>query len=374
MSRAYTPGLTIEENIKIVKRRELPLPGEVLFKVGDRVKAEQEVLKAELAGELEIIRISERLGLEPEKITEGLKVKKGDRVQVKDLLCEVKGFLGLFNSEYHSPTEGEVEFYLASNGHLGIRKPPQELTIKAFINGKVVEVEEKKSLVIETQGDIIQGIFGVGGERLGEVFYLDIPNHVNVTAELIENLTTSLENKILIGGANFDYSALKACAARKIRGVVTASIDAQTLRDFVGFEIGVSITGDEDVPFSLIITEGFGNLSLSERVCNLAKKINGKQASISGATQVRAGAIRPELIVSEDRSLLAEKEIKEKSLDIGSRVRMIRVPFFGQFGSIVDLPQQPHLIPSGAEVRVAKVRLEGSVEEVLIPRANLELM
>jgi hypothetical protein len=37
------------------------------------------------------------------------------------------------------------------------------------------------------------------------------------------------------------------------------------LREYVGFDIGVAITGDEDLPLTLIITEGFGGMSLSDR-------------------------------------------------------------------------------------------------------------
>ena len=38
MSRSYTPGLKILSRTKIVKRRQLPMKGDVHLKIGDIVK------------------------------------------------------------------------------------------------------------------------------------------------------------------------------------------------------------------------------------------------------------------------------------------------------------------------------------------------
>jgi len=151
------------------------------------------------------------------------------------------------------------------------------------------------------------------------------------------------------------------------------------LREFTGREIAVSVTGDEDVPFTLIITEGFGKLPVSERVMNLARHYEGKEASVNGATQVRAGAMRPELIIplaqssAQTSSLSEGAEEETRFLRTGARVRIIRVPYFGQFGEITAMPPEPQRIPSGALVRVLDVHLDNG-DEVVVPRANVELV
>ena len=138
----------------------------------------------------------------------------------------------------------------------------------------------------------------------------------------------------------------------------------------------MSITGDEDVPLTLIVTEGFGSLSLSPRVYELAKKLDGMAASISGATQVRAGAVRPELFVALKQPLsgvaVDARAGQTRTLDVGSRIRVIRVPYFGAFGTVTALPHDPERMPSGSIVRVLKAKLE-SGEEVIVPRANVEI-
>ena len=52
---------------------------------------------------------------------------------------------------------------------------------------------------------------------------------------------------------------------------------------------------------------------------------------------------------------------------------MIRVPLFGVYGNVVELPDSLEEIPSGARARVVRVKLEdGSI--VTVPRANIELV
>ena len=99
MSQAYTPRLEVSERVRIVKVRELPLPGKTLVRVGDTVKPETAVLSAELPGDLDIIRIADRLGFDPEQVVSSMKVKVGDKVSAGDVLCEVKSFFGFFTSK-----------------------------------------------------------------------------------------------------------------------------------------------------------------------------------------------------------------------------------------------------------------------------------
>jgi transcription antitermination factor NusG len=98
-------------------------------------------------------------------------------------------------------------------------------------------------------------------------------------------------------------------------------------------------------------------------------------ASINGATQIRAGVIRPEIIIPLD----GEYKIEEKSaelfgMDKGTEVRVIRAPYFGMLGEVTELPHELQRLESGSLARVAKVRLYESKKEVLLPRANLEMI
>jgi len=180
----------------------------------------------------------------------------------------------------------------------------------------------------------------------------------------------------LIGGHSPTTAALNAAAARGAVGFITASIDDTTLARYVGYDIGIALTGDEAVPMTLIITEGFGSLAMNDRVVSILKRAEGAQASINGATQVRAGAERPEIITrvtEEDSQHDAAESAATAGLQVGSRVRIIRVPYFGAQGRVTALPKELSQIETGALARVAHVRIELEGREVVVPRANIEL-
>ena len=119
--------------------------------------------------------------------------------------------------------------------------------------------------------------------------------------------------------------------------------------------------------------EGFGDLAISKRILELAKDCNGFNCSINGATQVRAGATRPEIIIPRKDKTESTKDVEQKFLEIGANIRIIRVPNFGAFGEITELPSKPEKIPTGAKVRVLRARLENG-KVVTVPRANVELV
>jgi hypothetical protein len=368
LKQAYVPALTASADVLTRKTRELPLLGKALVQVGDSVTAEQAVLRAELPGELLILRIAEQLGYDVEDVEQGLKVKVGQSIEKGEIICSLTSFFGLFKAELKAPTSGVIEYYTATNAHIGIRQQSTPLEVKAYVDGKIVEIEESKAVVVETRGAFVQGIFGVGAEGFGNLLLLPVAPDQEVTVEILQAL--EINGCVLVGGARFSAQALRYCTEYEVKGVVCGSIDSDTLRSYVGHEIGVSITGDEDVPFALIITEGFGNLAISQRVLDILKPLSGKKCSISGVTQVRAGATRPEIIVPNASNL----ELKEPTnfLEVGARIRIIRVPNFGKFGTVTELPHDPQLIPSGAKLRVLKAKLEDG-QEVIVPRANVEL-
>ena len=372
MAKAYTPALLVTSETKLRRLRELPLPGSVLVKVGDKVSAEQAVLSAEIPGDVEIVKLPERSGLELEQVKKGLVVKVGQEVKKGEELLNVKSCFGLFVTSVKAPSAGAIEFFNKINGHLGIRGESKLISLSAYVSGQVVEVEENKAVTIESTAAVIQGVFGVGGERYGQVLVLPVANNTLVEKQDLAALGDKICGKVIVGGLGFSAEALIEAGRLGVSAVLTGSISSETLGTFLGFDIGVAITGAEEIPFTLIITEGFGALAISERVTDLAKKLEGKMASVNGATQVRAGAVRPELIVC-DAGVAKEAAIESAGFIVGSTVRIVRTPYFGLLAQIVEVPTELKRIESGACVRVLKVKLnDGS--EAYVPRANVELV
>jgi len=371
MGTAYTPGLKVSPRTLVRKTRRLPLKGQVLVGEGDLVAPDMVVARTEIPGVMQTVRAGEQLGLEPAELKAALKVQVGDKVERDQVLAETRSFFGLFRSECRAPLAGTVELISEHSGHIGIRLPAAPVEVTAYIHGRVAEVIPDEGVVVEAEAAFVQGIFGVGGERTGAIHMLASSPDSKLTDDMI---TPDLAGKVIVGGSNVSGAALQKAAQVGCAGVVAGAIIDRDLVDFLGYDIGVAITGQEDINTTLVITEGFGSIRMADRTFRLLSSLEGKQASINGATQIRAGVIRPEVIVPTEKAGAEEKQQDlGQILDIGSHIRAIREPYFGLLGTVTALPPEPILIPSGSTVRVLEADLADG-QRVIIPRANVEII
>ena len=114
---------------------------------------------------------------------------------------------------------------------------------------------------------------------------------------------------------------------------------------------------------------------MTPRTFRLLKRHQGQRASINGATQIRAGVIRPEVIIPLRKAAPQSLDrTREQGMDVGSTVRIIRNPYFGKLGRVAALPSEPARLDSGSRARVVSVQVEGLEEPVSVPRANVEII
>jgi hypothetical protein len=372
MPTAYTPGLQVTEHTIIRKVRRLPLKGEVLVRVGDRVDADTVVARALLPGNIQAVRAAEGLGVAAGEVAGLLKKGVGDTVAAGELLAETKGFLGMFGTRLAAPVAGTIEYISPLTGTLGLREPAVPLNLTAYIDGAVEEVLPDEGVVVMAEGALVQGIFGVGGERRGALRTVAAGPDQGLDET---RLTPDCAGCVLLGGATANVAHIRRAIEVGAVGLIVGAVSDAVLRAYLGYDIGVAITGQEDVPLTLILTEGFGQLAMAERTFRLLDGLQGRAASINGATQIRAGVIRPEIIVPERQATAADHPAEQESiLEIGSRVRLIREPYFGRFAAVTALPAELHKIETEAMVRVAEVRLEDTGDTALVPRANVEII
>lgn len=373
MAHAYTPGLKVLEYTVLTKQRRLPLPGDILVEKGTKVPAEQVVARTNLPGNVQTLNVAGLLGTLPAEIDDVMLKKPGDTCQKDDVIAESKGFFGLFKSQVKSPTECKCESMSEITGQVILREPPIPVEVIAYIDGEITDIIKNEGVEIRTAGSFIQGIFGIGGETIGHIaMAVDDPNEV-LTASSIDE---SYKDKVIIGGSVAEYAALEKARDVGAKGVVVGGIEDQDLKKFMGYDIGVAITGSEKVGITLIATEGFGKLRMAQRTFELLKSRTGKKTSMNGATQIRAGVMRPELIVPIDKQAPTKKTADLSTgagLVTGTKVRMIREPYFGLIGRVIGLPVELAAVETEAKVRVLNVELEDK-RKVTLPRANVEII
>ncbi len=132
---------------------------------------------------------------------------------------------------------------------------------------------------------------------------------------------------------------------------MVGGVHDRDLRDLLGYDLGVAITGTEKIGFTLIITEGFGTIPMAKRTFDLLSAKTGQKASCSGATQIRAGVIRPEVIVplapvGESRVQSPGSRVLEGGTKVGDTIRIIREPYFGVIARVKELPSALQHIPT----------------------------
>ena len=373
MAQAYSPGLTVTKSIVLRKERILPLKGNVKVKKGDKVKGEDLVAETLLPGKVVPFHIANKLGVQPNMVEQYLKVKEGDKITKGQLLAETNGFFGLFKSRVKSPIEGELESISKITGQTLLREPRIPVQLKAFIDGIVVDVIEEEGVIIENKSAYIQGIFGIGGEVTGEIKMLAKNPEEIIEPDVIDE---SCKGKLIVCGSLVPYEVIMKAKKMGVQGIITGGIDDQDIKKLLGYDIGVAITGHEDIGLTIFSTEGFGKIKMAKKTFELLQDFNGKKASMHGKTQIRAGVMRPEVIIpiefKEDE--LQVKESKMATLEIGTLVRIIRQPNFGELAKITSLPEELTKVESETLVRILEAQLEDTGEKVVIPRANVEVI
>lgn len=441
----------VKNQITLVRKtRKLPLPGEVLVKVGDIVKPDTPIAKiAVKPGIPWVIPAARLLGVEPAQLSKSMLKEIGDSVKTKEVFARAEQ--GLYGrKELESPTDGVIESISDRSGRVTIReefgkeeppvtfdvafeikckpeelpqhmlrtvgqevkkdqmiakkgeaqafftktalapvsgiisdidtktgkvtisRPFREVIVNAYIEGRVSEVMETRGCVIETPGIKINGIFGLGRETHGEIRVL-----VNGPDQVLEAdmITSDCKDKIIIGGSFATNDALSKAIEVGAKGVVTGTANYFNLTQSLGVKLGIGITGQEDIPLTVILMEGFGHLNMRREVWETLAALEGMTASMNGATQIRAGAIRPEIIVSffGYEGELAKPVRYDIDLKQGAEIRIVSEPYFGAVGIIAEITKEPMMIETEAKVPVVKVLLANG-EQVVVPRANVEML
>jgi len=359
MAHAYTPGLKVSERLLITKKRILPLKGEVVAKAGDKVHPDTVVARTYLPGDVEPVNVSNQLGLPPEDIASCMLKKVGDPIEQGEIIARSKPLFGLkwFAAESKATLTGKVESISSVTGQVLLRGKPIPVEVKAYLEGEIVDVIPDEGVIVSSWGSFIQGIFGIGGETHG-IIKVVVPGNTTLLEENF--ITEDCRGCIIIGGSRVTAAAIKKAVKVGAAGVVTGGFDDKDLREFLGYDIGVAITGSEEIGVTLV----------------LLKSKEGIMACINGATQIRAGVIRPEVVIPIEDDIRVSSSAaasEQKGLEIGSPVRVIRYPHFGQLGAVSNLPSPLQVLESESKARVLEVTFENG-QKAVIPRANVELI
>ncbi len=341
----------------IRRERLLPAPGQVTVDIGEMVGPSDVVGRCKLPGEVHVVDVSQALAVPRERVGRYLRKTVGDTIQANDVLAAPGGLLGQLRKSCRSPVAGEI---IEIRGNLIlIESAAITFELEAHIKGQVTNVMPNRGVVISAAGALIQGVWGNGRESEGVLKMLVDSAQKPLRARSID---VSCHGTLVVGGRILDETVLDQALEAQVRGLIVGSVNAD-LRPLL-----------KELPFPVLITEGFGTLPMSATVFSLLQTNMGREAMLSAEIETRWGAKRPEVLIPlRADEEMPRDEVRIRSLEVGDQVRALRAPYLGNIGTVTALPALPQTVESGARLTVAAVRLE-SEDQVLIPLANLELI
>lgn len=226
-------------------------------------------------GKPHFINVARLLGIKPKRITASLKVRRGEFVQRGQVIA-----VGEKLKNVKSPATGTVLDIDRKTGIVKVQYVLEPVQMLSPISGQVAGVIPGMSAVISSTGATVQGIAGFGGVRWGN---LSVGEPEKDAVLLLQNPLSSMMIE----------SAIEA----EVSGIIAPSISGADLVSFLGEEPGVILTGDEDLPFSLILLRGIGNIPLEQDVYESLASYQGGNCAMFTTTRLRAGVERPLLLI-----------------------------------------------------------------------------
>lgn len=278
----------------IRRSRRLPIPGAVLVHLGQAVTADTLIARAEIPGVPIPVRVAAKLSIDPAQIGRYMLKQVGETIEAGEPLALLTSFFGRSKEYVVAPRTGTVESISTTSGVVTLREPSIPVSTAAYLPGMIAEIMPGEGAVIEASALVFYGVFGVGSERYGRLMVVTDSIEQQLTPEL---LTKDTAGAVILVGGTVSAAVLRRAAELKVAGIIAGSVDNAALREYLGYEIGVPITGQEDIVTSLIITTGFGELPMEDALWHALLTHTGEMLSINGTTHLRSKLVRPEIIV-----------------------------------------------------------------------------
>ncbi len=229
--------------------------------------------------------------------------QRGDHVFEGQIIAAAPGGSAL--DFVYAPMGGIVEKICTLTGAITIARPIRHTKLLAHISGTVTSILPDYGAVVESIGAYIQGVFGIGNECSGRLAIMAGGPEEPLSEERIDD---SVSGKILVAGSFASFDAIQKARSKGAAGLVVGGMNQLDLVSVLGKELSVGITGHEESDFTIVILEGFGKIPMNQETWDILARHAGKVASIDGTTQIRAGVLRPEVIICTDDSEILREE------------------------------------------------------------------
>ncbi|OGY23150.1 MAG: hypothetical protein A2172_02105 [Candidatus Woykebacteria bacterium RBG_13_40_15] len=322
-------------------------------KIGQPVSEADVIAHCEISSGQRLVKIAHALGVGSRDVKKYLTRKIGDSIYQGEIIAKRRLNFGLTKKEIKSPVDGVIT-EIDKRGDLIVKFLPRPIRLVAAGSGVVEKIEENQ-IFLSVVATKINGFISVGGEHEGLISIIANPQDFVLPVAI----KADYKDKIIVGGALFERSALEKAVALGVKGIITGGMNQ---KDFS------ALNTDEDVGLAVLVTEGFGKSPMGRDIWDFLKSKDGRPAFILGKEK---SIIIPEAsgtIVTDDK----KGHRSWKNLEIGDRVTFFREESSDLVGTVKELPGE-QILNSGILAEVALVEFS-SGEKLILPAANLEIV
>jgi hypothetical protein len=337
----------------IQRRRELPVPGKVLVRQGQKVEPRDIIAEAAVTPEHMLLNVSRSLGVSAKKAKSLIEREVGENISEGDLIA---GPVGLTRRVLRAPVSGRIVLIRDSKIMLQVESAPYQL--RAGFPGVVIDLIADRGAVIETQGALVQGIWGNGRIDFGLM-----QNKLEAPDSKLsrEQLDVSLRGAVVLGGYCDDPKTLRNAADIPLRGLILASMSSSL------------VPVAAKMPFAVVVLRGFGFRPLDTASYDLLTSNQNREVSLNATSFDRLTGTRPEIIIPLPTSEEHPHPMETEDYAVGQKVRVVNASEKDSVGIIERILEQPATFPSGLRATAASLTLENE-ESIVVPLANLEIL
>lgn len=337
----------------IVRERLLPVKGDTLVRLNQKVSSNDVVAEARFAREHVLLDVARILHVHPGIADRLIKCKLDDRLTAG---AEIAAGKGLFPRTVIVPREGRV--VAVGGGQVLMEVGETKIELRAGIPGVVIEIVPDRGVVIQTSGALIQGVWGNGRIDAGQLINLaESPDGVLTAGRL----DVSLRGAVILGGMVKDAETLKVAGELPVRGLILSSIYPSLIQQA------------REMRYPIVAIDGFGPMPMNSVAYKLLSTNVKRDVTVNAEAYDRYTGARPEVIIPLPISSEAPELHEVETFAPGLQVRLRRPPALGMIGSIVTVKPGLTVLPSGLRAPAAEVKLENG-ETVVAPLVNLEVV
>jgi hypothetical protein len=354
MTVSYIPPVTHVIPMTAIRReRVLPVPGTVTVRVNERVQASHVVAEAEPANKHYFLDIARGLGVRENQVGKYLTCHEGDRVDEGAVLA---GPVGLTRRTVRAPTNGRI--ITISGGRVLFEVLGNLIQLRAGFPGVVIATDGVRTVSIQTTGALIQGVWGNGRQDYGVMRMVGEGPADRLKTDQID---VNLRGAVLVAGICDSSAPLYQATELAVRGVIVGGLTSDL------------IPVVKSLPYSVIVLEGFGTRPINPHTFSLINRNIGREVAIEAKPASQYLHHQPEVIIPHSVSRDVSYPDEVIQLAAGVRIRVLRSPYEGEVGTVVEVLDRPMVYPSGVSALSARIELEGA-GTVTVPVANLEIL